>query len=79
MANMQVLSFTIFCSFLLSFHCERARFFSENYPSLISDVVGNYWTDSPLSMLPIYHELILAGIRIWVFRYEKVIIKIYEL
>ncbi|KAI5393571.1 Serine carboxypeptidase-like 27 [Lathyrus oleraceus] len=32
-----------------------------------SDVVGNYWTDSPLSMLPIYHELINASLRIWVF------------
>nr|AFK43035.1 unknown [Medicago truncatula] len=32
-----------------------------------SDIVGNYWTDSPLSMLPIYHELINAGLRIWVF------------
>lgn len=32
-----------------------------------SDVVGNYWTDSPLSMLPIYRELIAAGLKIWVF------------
>ncbi|CAI8604206.1 unnamed protein product [Vicia faba] len=32
-----------------------------------SDIVGNYWTDSPLSMLPIYHELINASLRIWVF------------
>ncbi|MCH93099.1 serine carboxypeptidase-like 27, partial [Trifolium medium] len=32
-----------------------------------SDVVGNYWTDSPLSMLPIYRELINAGLQIWVF------------
>lgn len=32
-----------------------------------SDIVGNYWTDSPLSMLPIYHELINAGLRVWVF------------
>ncbi|XP_051120178.1 serine carboxypeptidase-like 27 [Andrographis paniculata] len=32
-----------------------------------SDTVGNYWTDSPMSMLPIYKELIAAGLRIWVF------------
>ncbi|CAH8290731.1 unnamed protein product [Eruca vesicaria subsp. sativa] len=32
-----------------------------------SDIVGNYWTDSPLSMLPIYRELIAAGLKIWVF------------
>ncbi|XP_040965866.1 serine carboxypeptidase-like 27 isoform X2 [Gossypium hirsutum] len=32
-----------------------------------SDVVGYNWTDSPLSMLPIYQELIAAGIRIWVY------------
>ncbi|KAK4371528.1 hypothetical protein RND71_011003 [Anisodus tanguticus] len=32
-----------------------------------SDIVGNYWADSPLSMLPIYQELIAAGFRIWVF------------
>nr|KYP34937.1 Serine carboxypeptidase-like 27 [Cajanus cajan] len=34
-----------------------------------SDIVGveDYWADSPLSMLPIYQELIEAGLRIWVF------------
>ncbi|KAK8509425.1 hypothetical protein V6N13_104687 [Hibiscus sabdariffa] len=32
-----------------------------------SDIVGNYWADSPLSMLPIYKELIAAGLRIWVY------------
>ncbi|CAH9080426.1 unnamed protein product [Cuscuta epithymum] len=32
-----------------------------------SDIVGVYWADSPLSMLPIYQELIAAGLRIWVF------------
>ncbi|MQL81781.1 hypothetical protein Taro_014242 [Colocasia esculenta] len=32
-----------------------------------SDPVGNYWADSPRSMLPIYRELIAAGLRIWVF------------
>lgn len=33
-----------------------------------SDIVGSYWADSPRSMLPIYQELIAAGIKIWVFR-----------
>ncbi|WCJ19365.1 serine carboxypeptidase-like 27 [Euphorbia peplus] len=32
-----------------------------------SDVVGNYWADAPRSMLPIYKELIAAGLKIWVF------------
>ncbi|KAF7028578.1 hypothetical protein CFC21_040473 [Triticum aestivum] len=32
-----------------------------------SDVLFEYWKDSPRSMLPIYRELIAAGIRIWVF------------
>ncbi|KAL0317451.1 UNVERIFIED_CONTAM: Serine carboxypeptidase-like 27 [Sesamum angustifolium] len=32
-----------------------------------SDIVGNYWADTPLSVLPIYQELIAAGHRIWVF------------
>lgn len=32
-----------------------------------SDIVGEYWADSPLSMLPIYKELIAAGLRIWVY------------
>ncbi|KAJ6428992.1 hypothetical protein OIU84_020602 [Salix udensis] len=32
-----------------------------------SDIVGDYWADSPLSMLPIYKELIAAGLRIWVY------------
>ncbi|XP_050209298.1 serine carboxypeptidase-like 27 isoform X2 [Mercurialis annua] len=32
-----------------------------------SDIVGNYWADSPLSMLPIYNELIAAGLKIWIF------------
>lgn len=36
---------------------------------LFSDIVGEKWADSPLSMLPIYKELIAAGLRIWVFRY----------
>lgn len=39
-----------------------------SYPwSTCSDTVGNYWADSPLSMLPIYQELIPAGLRIWVY------------
>ncbi|XP_022957332.1 serine carboxypeptidase-like 27 [Cucurbita moschata] len=38
------------------------------YPwSTCSDLVGSYWADSPLSMLPIYQELIGAGLRIWAF------------
>ncbi|XP_028782406.1 serine carboxypeptidase-like 27 [Neltuma alba] len=32
-----------------------------------SDIVGNYWADSPLSMLPIYQELIGVGLKIWVY------------
>ncbi|GMJ11955.1 serine carboxypeptidase-like 27 [Hibiscus trionum] len=32
-----------------------------------SDPLFYNWTDSPLSMLPIYRELIAGGIRIWVF------------
>ncbi|KAK1312530.1 Serine carboxypeptidase-like 27 [Acorus calamus] len=38
------------------------------YPwTTCSNVVANYWTDSPRSMLPIYQELIAAGLRIWIF------------
>ncbi|KAH9321515.1 hypothetical protein KI387_016154, partial [Taxus chinensis] len=32
-----------------------------------SDAVGDHWRDSPRSMLPIYRELIKAGLRIWMF------------
>lgn len=32
-----------------------------------SDVVNNNWKDSPRSVLPIYHELINHGLRIWIF------------
>ncbi|XP_077238165.1 serine carboxypeptidase II-2-like [Tasmannia lanceolata] len=32
-----------------------------------SDVVNKNWKDSPLSMLPLYHELIVSGLRIWLF------------
>ncbi|KAJ4782398.1 Carboxypeptidase [Rhynchospora pubera] len=32
-----------------------------------SDIVGVYWGDSPRSMLPIYREIIAAGLKIWVF------------
>ncbi|XP_072961075.1 serine carboxypeptidase II-1-like [Typha angustifolia] len=35
--------------------------------STCSGIVGNYWADSPRSMLPIYQELIAGGLRIWVF------------
>uniref|UniRef100_A0A1D1Y4Y2 Carboxypeptidase n=1 Tax=Anthurium amnicola TaxID=1678845 RepID=A0A1D1Y4Y2_9ARAE len=39
-----------------------------SYPwDTCSDTLGNYWTDSPRSMLPIYKELIAAGLRVWVF------------
>ncbi|KAG1371581.1 serine carboxypeptidase-like 27 [Cocos nucifera] len=38
------------------------------YPwATCSNIVGKYWRDSPRSMLPIYRELIAAGLRIWVF------------
>lgn len=43
-----------------------------------SDIVGSYWTDSPVSMLPIYRELITAGLKIWVFRYQFVSNFFYE-
>ncbi|KAF7838138.1 serine carboxypeptidase 24 [Senna tora] len=32
-----------------------------------SDVLLKYWKDSAVSVLPIYKELIAAGLRIWVF------------
>ncbi|KAM7477114.1 hypothetical protein LguiB_024357 [Lonicera macranthoides] len=32
-----------------------------------SDEVGYHWKDSPRSMLNVYHELIHAGLRIWIF------------
>ncbi|XP_057799044.1 serine carboxypeptidase-like 27 isoform X2 [Salvia miltiorrhiza] len=32
-----------------------------------SDVIRGGWTDSPRSMLPIFQQLIAAGLRIWVF------------
>ncbi|KAJ3693819.1 hypothetical protein LUZ60_009299 [Juncus effusus] len=32
-----------------------------------SPIVGVFWADSPRTMLPIYQELIDAGLRIWVF------------
>lgn len=39
-----------------------------SYPwSTCSDTIINAWGDSPLSMLPIYRELITAGLKIWVF------------
>jgi len=33
-----------------------------------SETISTNWRDSPKSMLPIYKELIAAGLRIWVFR-----------
>ena len=33
-----------------------------------SDVLNKNWKDSESSMLPIYKELVAAGLRIWVFR-----------
>ena len=38
------------------------------YPCARSDTINNHWGDSPKSMLPIYRELIAAGLRVWVFR-----------
>ncbi|KAL7228710.1 hypothetical protein ACSBR2_007416 [Camellia fascicularis] len=39
-----------------------------SYPwKTCSEIVNDNWGDSPLSMLPIYRELIAAGLRIWVF------------
>ncbi|XP_020397540.1 serine carboxypeptidase 2 isoform X2 [Zea mays] len=35
--------------------------------TVLRDPVYDFWKDSPRSMLPIYRELIAAGIRIWVF------------
>ncbi|XP_014512915.1 serine carboxypeptidase-like 26 [Vigna radiata var. radiata] len=32
-----------------------------------NDIVVNNWGDSPLSMLPIYQEILDAGLRIWVY------------
>uniref|UniRef100_A0A1J3DWR5 Carboxypeptidase n=1 Tax=Noccaea caerulescens TaxID=107243 RepID=A0A1J3DWR5_NOCCA len=32
-----------------------------------NEVVNEHWNDSPSSVLNIYHELIAAGLRIWVF------------
>ncbi|XP_020672568.2 serine carboxypeptidase-like 27 isoform X1 [Dendrobium catenatum] len=39
-----------------------------NYPwKECSDIIAQNWGDSPKSMLPIYKELIAAGLRIWIF------------
>ncbi|KAF8659502.1 hypothetical protein HU200_058445 [Digitaria exilis] len=38
-----------------------------NYPWVTcSDPIYDYWGDSPITMLPIYKELIAAGLRVWV-------------
>ncbi|XP_024972919.1 serine carboxypeptidase-like 27 [Cynara cardunculus var. scolymus] len=48
-----------------AFHANIAKL---SYPwKTCSDIVGEYWEDSPLSMLPIYKELMAAGLRVWVF------------
>lgn len=38
-----------------------------NWTSCSSTVGREYWTDSEFSMLPIYKELIAAGLRIWAY------------
>lgn len=48
-----------------AFHANVTRI---SYPwTTCSDTVINAWGDSPKSMLPIYRELIAAGLKIWVF------------
>ncbi|KVI04995.1 Peptidase S10, serine carboxypeptidase [Cynara cardunculus var. scolymus] len=48
-----------------AFHANVTRL---PYPWITcSDIVRGSWTDSPTTMLPIFKELIKAGIRIWVF------------
>jgi len=34
-----------------------------------STTVANNWGDAPISMFPIYQELLEAGLRIWVYKY----------
>lgn len=41
--------------------------FVEQISFVFSDIVGNYWADSPLSVLPIYKGLTAAGVKLWVF------------
>lgn len=57
--------------FLSNFYSLAFLLFSVTFVCCVcfSDIVGDKWADSPLSMLPIYKELIGAGLRIWVFRY----------
>ncbi|KAK2995910.1 hypothetical protein RJ640_000603 [Escallonia rubra] len=45
------------------------RYFVKTYylNHVCSDIVRGGWTDSPKSMLPIFKELIAAGLRIWVY------------
>ncbi|MFS7957727.1 putative carboxypeptidase D [Helianthus anomalus] len=48
-----------------AFHANTTKL---SYPwKTCGDIAGEYWTDSPLSVLPIYKELIAAGLRVWVF------------
>lgn len=43
-----------------------------------SNVLSN-WTDSAFSMLPVYKELISAGLKIWVFRYAALLLLSFNL
>lgn len=55
---------------MLQFQSELIAFLTHN-----SDIVGVIWGDSPKSMLPIYQELVSAGLRVWVFRYTSTLIQ----
>lgn len=46
---------------------------------LNSDVLNEHWQDSEVSILPIYKELIAAGLRIWVFRYSLISNQLYNM
>jgi len=39
-----------------------------NYFSCSLAIYDNWTTDTIISMLPIYKELIAAGLKVWVFR-----------
>ncbi|KAJ0464342.1 putative carboxypeptidase D [Helianthus annuus] len=43
------------------------RFNSSKTWVTCSGVVGMYWQDSPISVLDVYQELIISGLRIWMF------------
>ncbi|CAI0394705.1 unnamed protein product [Linum tenue] len=38
-----------------------------------SNLINEHWKDSPSSVLDVYKELIQAGLRIWMFRYFKIL------